>query len=119
MESAHNAMHGFVNMGGAHISFRDPFVFLLHSNQDRLYSRWQTDPLHPARLIPDTVYGTESGDAELNGLIEPWSTGHSDAFGVEHFTAPGMLRKVRVNRITTNTPQWWCRPVTTQTLTWP
>jgi hypothetical protein len=38
MESAHNSMHGFVNMGGAHISFRDPFVFLLHSNQDRLYS---------------------------------------------------------------------------------
>jgi hypothetical protein len=88
MESAHNSMHGFVNMGGAHISFRDPFVFLLHSNQDRLYSRWQTDPLHPARLVPDTVYGTESGDAELNSNIEPWSTGHSEAFGVEHFTRP-------------------------------
>lgn len=88
MESAHNDMHGFVNMGGAHISFRDPFVFLLHSNQDRLYARWQTDPAHPERLAPETVYGTESGDAELNGLIEPWSTGHSSAFGVDHFTRP-------------------------------
>jgi Common central domain of tyrosinase/von Willebrand factor type A domain len=88
MESAHNDMHGFVNMGGAHISFRDPFVFLLHSNQDRLYALWQTDPARPERLVPETVYGTESGDAELNSLIEPWSTGHSQAFGVDHFTRP-------------------------------
>ena len=88
MESAHNDMHGFVNMGGAHISFRDPFVFLLHSNQDRLYARWQTDPAHPERLVRETVYGAESGDVELNGLIEPWSTGHSEAFGVDHFTRP-------------------------------
>jgi len=39
LESIHNRMHGFVNMGGAHISFRDPFVFLLHSNVDRLFAR--------------------------------------------------------------------------------
>ena len=89
MESAHNAMHGFVNMGGAHISFRDPFVFLLHSGQDRIYARWQTDPTHPERLSGDTVYGTESGDPGLNGNVEPWSTGHSiDSFGQEHFTRP-------------------------------
>jgi hypothetical protein len=73
MENVHNNMHGFVNMGGAHISFRDPFVFLLHSNVDRLFARWQTDPAHPERLIPSTVYGSESGDAELNGNIPPWS----------------------------------------------
>jgi hypothetical protein len=89
MESAHNAMHGFVNMGGAHISFRDPFVFLLHSGQDRIYARWQTDPTHPERLSGDTVYGRESGDPGLNGNVEPWSTGHSvDSFGQEHFTRP-------------------------------
>jgi hypothetical protein len=29
MESLHDDMHGFVSMGGPHISFRDPFVFLL------------------------------------------------------------------------------------------
>lgn len=73
MEAVHNAMHGFVNMGGAHISFRDPFVFLLHSNVDRLFARWQTDPAHPERLIPNTVYGSESGDPELNGTIAPWA----------------------------------------------
>ena len=41
LEGVHNAMHGFVNMGGQHTSFRDPFVFLLHSNVDRLFARWQ------------------------------------------------------------------------------
>jgi hypothetical protein len=88
MESAHNDMHGFVRMGGVHISFRDPFVFLLHSGQDRIYSRWQTDPAHPERLSGDTVYGTLSGDAGLNGNVEPWSTGHSVAFGADHYTRP-------------------------------
>src|SRR5216684_7247553 len=42
LETVHNAMHGFVNMGSQHISFRDPFVFLLHSDVDRLFARWQT-----------------------------------------------------------------------------
>lgn len=89
LEDIHNAMHGFVNMGGAHISFRDPFVFLLHSNVDRLFARWQTDPAHRERLDSNTVYGAESGDAGLNGNVEPWSTGHSfDEFGSEHFTRP-------------------------------
>lgn len=97
LESVHNAMHGFVRMGGQHISFRDPFVFLLHSNVDRLFARWQTDPAHPERLVPNTVYGTESNldvvvgaaTQNVNHLVEPWSTGHSfDQFGAEHFTRP-------------------------------
>jgi len=97
MESAHNGMHGFVNMGGQHISFRDPFVFLLHSNQDRIYARWQTDPTHPERLEPSTVYGTDSNldvvvgsvTQNVNHNVEPWSTGHSvDEFGVAHNTRP-------------------------------
>lgn len=46
----HAAMHGFVSMGGAHVSFRDPFVFLLHSNVDRLFAMWQTAVGHPERL---------------------------------------------------------------------
>jgi hypothetical protein len=57
MEPVHNDMHGFVAMGPRHRSFEDPFVFLLHSNVDRLFARWQTDPEHPERLNPDTVYG--------------------------------------------------------------
>ena len=97
LESVHNAMHGFVNMGSQHISFRDPFVFLLHSNVDRLFALWQTDPAHPERLDPSTVYGAESNldvlvvstIQNLNHNVEPWSTGHSfDQFGGEHFTRP-------------------------------
>jgi len=97
LEPIHNAMHGFVRMGGQHISFRDPFVFLLHSNVDRLFARWQTDPNHTDRLEPSTVYGTESNldvmvgavVQNVNHLVEPWSTGDSfDQFGVEHKTRP-------------------------------
>lgn len=77
LEAAHNRAHGFVNMGSQHTSFRDPFVFLLHSNVDRLFARWQTDPAHPERLEPATVYGSESASAALNGNIEPWSGGAS------------------------------------------
>lgn len=97
LEPVHDSMHGFVRMGGQHISFRDPFVFFLHSNVDRLFARWQTDPAHPERLEPSTVYGTESNldvivggvTQNVNHLVEPWSTGHSfDQFGSEHFTRP-------------------------------
>jgi len=83
LEIVHNAMHNFVNMGGVHISFRDPFVFLLHSDVDRLYAKWQTQPGHPERLDPTKVYGSESNlDILVNGRIqnmnhnvEPWSGG--------------------------------------------
>ena len=73
LEQVHNAMHGFVNMGSQHTSFRDPFVFLLHSNVDRLFALWQSDTAHPERLVPATVYGTESSNAGLSGNIPPWS----------------------------------------------
>lgn len=96
LEPIHDAMHGFVNMGGQHISFRDPFVFLLHSNVDRLFAMWQfKDP--QTRLNPNTVYGTESNldvvvgahTQNVNHYVEPWSTGHSeDQFGVPHVTRP-------------------------------
>ncbi len=87
LEQVHGAMHGFVNMGSAHISFRDPFVFLLHSNVDRLFALWQIQS--DQRFDPNRVYDPESGHAALNSNIEPWSTGHNfDEFGVEHFTRP-------------------------------
>jgi Common central domain of tyrosinase len=89
MRDVHDAMHNFVAMGGVHISFRDPFVFLLHSNVDRLFALWQTQPGHGERLDPDYIYGSESGNAALNGNVEPWSTGHSvDTMGEEHFIRP-------------------------------
>lgn len=77
LEDIHDAMHGFVAMGGTHTSFRDPFVFLLHSNVDRIFARWQTDPAAPGRLESATVYGSESGHPGINGDIEPWSGGLS------------------------------------------
>ena len=89
LEDVHDSMHGFVNMGGPHISFRDPFVFLLHANVDRLFALWQTQPGESQRLDPNRVYGPETNDARLNRNVEPWSTGHAvDQFGVEHFTRP-------------------------------
>ena len=89
LERVHDYMHGFVNMGSQHFSFRDPFVFLLHSNVDRLFALWQLQPGLPQRLDPNLVYAPESGDPRLNSNIEPWSTGHAfDEFGIEHFTRP-------------------------------
>ena len=97
LEFVHDRMHGFVNMGTQHTSFRDPFVFLLHSNVDRLFALWQNDPAHPERLEPNTVYGSESNVGvqvgaviqDLRQNVEPWSTGHSfDQFGAPHFTRP-------------------------------
>jgi hypothetical protein len=74
MKVVHDNMHGFVAMGGAHISFRDPFVFLLHSNVDRLYAMWQTRVGHPERLDGATVYGTDGiSPSSLDGAIQPWS----------------------------------------------
>lgn len=63
LESKHDAAH-FVYFGGtyvnAHISYHDPYAFLLHSNVDRLYAMWQADERHPWRLDPDQVYGNET-----------------------------------------------------------
>jgi Common central domain of tyrosinase len=87
LESLHNLAHGYFASVSVHNAFRDPFVFLLHSNMDRIYAQWQTDPAHPERLDPNTVYGTEAnldvtvtelGEIHVQNLIhlvEPWSTG--------------------------------------------
>ncbi len=89
LESAHNDAHS-VLIGGtianSHIAFRDPFVFLLHSNVDRLFARWQTDPDHTERLDPNLVYGSESAD--LNIDVEPWSSGHGSFHDIRPWSAP-------------------------------
>jgi hypothetical protein len=90
LEKVHDNMHGFVAMGGQHISFRDPFVFLLHSNVDRLFALWQTQPAHPERLDPNLIYGSENDSPGLNSNIQPWSTGESfsEDFCRRVFTRP-------------------------------
>ncbi len=83
----HNAAHGFINgtIGNAHTSFRDPFVFLLHSNVDQLFATWQRQPGQEWRLDPNQVYGTDassqgSGDVQsgdpfwgILSPLEPWA----------------------------------------------
>src|ERR1700730_11467938 len=88
LEALHNDAHPYFAAVSPHNAFRDPFVFLLHSNVDRLFALWQTDPAHPTRLDPIMVYGTETtgdvqapdgfGGTDLQNLshnVEPWSTG--------------------------------------------
>src|SRR5215472_3784151 len=58
-ETVHNGAHPYFANISPHDAFRDPFVFLLHSNVDRLFAMWQCDPNHPERLDPNTVYGAE------------------------------------------------------------
>jgi hypothetical protein len=89
-ETIHNQAHPYFADISPHDAFRDPFVFLLHSNVDRIYAMWQCDPMHPERLDPNTVYGLESNmDVDviavgvhsvqnLTHLVEPWSTGHGE-----------------------------------------
>jgi hypothetical protein len=87
INGAHSAAHFFIGgtLGNAHTSFRDPFVFLLHSNVDRLFAMWQRQPGHPERLDPAQVYGplsntlgsgdVSSGQPQWGILspLEPWA----------------------------------------------
>jgi hypothetical protein len=43
-----------------HTSFRDPFVFLMHSNIDRLFAIWQRQAGHLDRLDPAQLYKAQS-----------------------------------------------------------
>lgn len=75
IESNHNTVHGYVggDIGIGHTAFEDPFVFLLHSNVDRLWAMWQTQPGYEWRLDPAQTYGDESTDPALTEYMEPWS----------------------------------------------
>ena len=89
LESVHDFMHSEYirgTIGDPHKAFRDPFIFLLHSNVDRLFAMWQLqDPT--TRLNPNLVYGSESGSSAVGrdvGILtplEPWAG--IDAPGVE------------------------------------
>jgi hypothetical protein len=85
---AHGEAHSYIggNLQDPHLSFRDPFVFLMHANIDRLWAMWQRQPGNAAqRLDPAQLYDTEentkgSGDVEVGdpswGILsplEPWA----------------------------------------------
>lgn len=71
--NAHSEAHSWLGLGNAHTSFRDPLVFLMHSNVDRLWAMWQTQPGHTDRLDPNQVYGTLGSDPEINEPLLPWA----------------------------------------------
>ncbi|MFJ4978114.1 tyrosinase family protein [Streptomyces coeruleorubidus] len=74
LERCHDFAHGYIGgtIGNPHTAFRDPFVYLLHSNVDRLFAMWQyEDPA--ARLNPTTVYGDDPGNPEWYvRRLQPW-----------------------------------------------
>jgi hypothetical protein len=73
MIPVHDNMHGFVAMGGRHKSFEDPFVFLLHSNVDRLFAMWQLQSGQEWRLDPNQVYGSLSTHPFIDANLQPWA----------------------------------------------
>lgn len=81
----HNSVHGYFGAGSTidapHSSFEDPFVFLMHSNVDRLWAMWQMQPGYEWRLDPNQTYGDETNDPEILENLEPWS-------GTVHFGDP-------------------------------
>jgi len=91
---AHNNAHGYINgtLADADRSFRDPFVYLLHSNADRIFASWQLIEGEEWRLNPDTVYGIESNtqaDGRVPGILtplEPWAG--INAPGIEEGVCP-------------------------------
>jgi len=100
LENLHNGAHVYYANVSPHIAFRDPFVFLLHSNVDRLFALWQTDPAHPERVDPATVYATEGNldvtvpdflggttVQNLTHLVEPWSTGVGEFHNIRPWEA--------------------------------
>lgn len=78
LERAHNSAHNFIrgNIGTDHFAFEDPFVFLLHSNVDRLWASWQVQPGKAWRFDPDKIYGVESDDPRITEFMEPWAGGN-------------------------------------------
>jgi hypothetical protein len=111
LERSHGNAHGFIGgtLSDPHTSFRDPFVFLLHSNVDRLFAMWQLQSSHQERLNPHLVYGGEtnskgSGDvanAEVEDInwgilspLEPWAGPGLDTQTSE----TGIIANVRTTR---------------------
>lgn len=85
LERVHNLAHNYIGgtIGDAHTAFRDPFIFLLHSNVDRLFAAWQLHKGFEWRLKPEDVYGEEENTVALGStspyvmvgiktLLSPW-----------------------------------------------
>lgn len=81
LKTAHdNVAHSYIGgtISNPHYSFHDPFVFLLHSNVDRLWAKWQTAPGSAARFSSASAYAGDS-PSDITTLaadhVEPWAGG--------------------------------------------
>ena len=110
VENSHDTTHGFFGLGSniraSHSSFEDPFVFLLHSNVDRLWAMWQSQPGQDWRLDPGQVYGDQSNTNDDEGILhnlQPWDgtvpfgaaippwTGGSSEIEIKHCRHPSVV----------------------------
>lgn len=98
LERVHGDMHNFVVMGGQHISFRDPFVFLLHSNVDRLFARWQTDPEH--RQVSSGRF-LDAGEESSSDFVVTRPAQTNDTQRWVMVPVPGRLDVVRFQQVST------------------
>lgn len=108
VEASHDSAHIFFGSGNIfnpHTAY--PFVFLLHSNVDRLFAMWQTVTGQEWRLDPDQVYGDQKdtndsrgilhhlqpwdGTVEFGAPIRPWTGGSSDIV-VKHCRDESVVR---------------------------
>jgi hypothetical protein len=120
LEAEHNWVHEYIGgtiggdeLGAAHSAFEDPFVFLLHSNVDRLWASWQLWPAGDKRQVswrldPEQVYGNE-GDTErapktvnprVEGIMtpmEPWAGNPSEDSDFEDTISPWSTQPVVKN----------------------
>jgi Common central domain of tyrosinase len=138
---AHGLAHRYIggNVGGfggtsdaAHRSFEDPFVFLLHSNVDRLWASWQLSQegferwVEPAwRLEPAWAYGQLVDDlVEVATGVDRFP-GESDADYDARYEAARKLQGSQAGReIKSTMAPWngrgtpsivpWHEPVTTR-----
>lgn len=71
----HDRIHAYIggSIADPSTAFQDPFVFLLHSNVDRLWAMWQTVPGEEWRLDPDKIYGYEGHHPSIIAALEPWA----------------------------------------------
>jgi hypothetical protein len=65
------AAYAGATISKAHMSFRDPFMFPLHANVDRMFAMWQAQGGQAWRLDPELVYGPE-GPLLRTMTVEPW-----------------------------------------------
>jgi hypothetical protein len=106
LEKEHNWVHGYIggNIGkpGFHQAFEDPFVFLLHSNVDRLWASWQLRTVGDSRdvsrrLEPEQVYGSEGGDLAITEELHPWA-GPWDGIAIRPWAPPENQKEVKTSK---------------------